>query len=123
MTTKPPPSIFGSSTLGASPDLYSVSQEKPCVITMRWLNCGCGAVGVHGLLGSKSVAIAYWSRSMYPISRRTMNGTVTPSVVVVVAISPSGGGLFGSYGWNGPPLPFEVVPGSVAPCEEEPLGR
>ena len=64
MTMKPPPSTFGTSTLGASPVLYSVSQEKPCVITRRWLNCGCGAVAVHGLPGSKSVAIAYWSRSM-----------------------------------------------------------
>ena len=52
------------STLGASPVWYSVSQENPCVITRRRLNCGCGAVGVHGLVGSKSVAIAYWSRSM-----------------------------------------------------------
>ena len=63
ITMKPPPSTLGSITLGASPVLYSVSHEKPCVMTKRWLNCFCGAVGVHGLLGSNSVAIAYWSRS------------------------------------------------------------
>ena len=52
-----------------------------------------------------------------------MNGTVTPSVVLVVATEPAGGGFCGSYGWNEPPLPLEFVPGSVAPCSEEPLGR
>jgi hypothetical protein len=33
---------------------------------------------------------------MYPVSWRMMNGTVTPSVVVVVAIAEEGGGLLGS---------------------------
>ena len=64
MTTNPPPRTFGTRTLGASPVSYSVSQEKPWVITSRWLNWRCGAVAVHRFLGSKSVAIAYWSRSM-----------------------------------------------------------
>ena len=52
-----------------------------------------------------------------------MNGTVTPSVVVVVSIWSRGGGFFGSYGWNGPPLLFELVPGSAAPWVDEPLRR
>ena len=38
--------------------------ENPWVMTRRWLNCGCGAVAVHGWVGSNSVAMAYWSRSM-----------------------------------------------------------
>src|SRR3954462_5786766 len=117
----PPPSTFGSSTLGAAPALYSVSQEKPCVMTRRWLNCFCGADGVHGFFGSKSVAISYWSRSMWPVSSRTMNGPVTPSVVVVASTSSSAGGFFGSYAWNAPPLLFEVVPGSAAPSWVEPF--
>jgi hypothetical protein len=33
-----------------------------------------------------------------------MNGTVTPSVVVVLAIASSGGGLAGSYDWRAPPV-------------------
>jgi hypothetical protein len=53
-----------------------------------------------------------------------MNGTVTPSVVVVVAIKLDAGGFFGSYGWKGPELPlFEVVPGSAAPSVDAPFGR
>src|SRR3954452_17831559 len=50
-----------------------------------------------------------------------MNGTVTPSVVVVVSTSSSAGGFFGSYSWNAPPLLFEVVPGSAAPSWDEPF--
>ncbi len=44
-----------------------------------------------------------------------MNGTVTPSVVVAVSIWSRGGGFFGSYGWNGPLLSFELMPGSAPP--------
>src|SRR4051794_34270840 len=51
-----------------------------------------------------------------------MNGTVTPSVVVVLATEPGGGGLFGSYGWNDPPLLLLFVPGSVPPCVGVPAG-
>ena len=64
ITMNPPASTSGTSTFGASPVLYSVSQEKPCVTTSRWLNCRCGLFGRQGLPGWNSVAIAYWSRSM-----------------------------------------------------------
>src|SRR3954462_14796119 len=93
---KPPPSILVSCTLGALPVPYVVSQLAPWVMTSRWLNCFCAAHGCHGLPGCQSTAIAYWSRSMWPVSCRTMNGTVTPSVVVGDAISNDCGGLLGS---------------------------
>ena len=47
-----------------------------------------------------------------------MNGTVTPSVVVVVAIAEGGGGLLGSYDWNALtfawPAPLEPPPARPA---------
>ena len=49
-----------------------------------------------------------------------MNGTVTPSVVVVGDLLSADGGLLGSYGWNGPPELFEFVPGNVAPSLARP---
>ena len=65
MTRNPPASTFGTSTLGAWPVLYSVSHEKPCVThePVVELRAAAGSRR-HGLLGSNSVAIAYWSRSM-----------------------------------------------------------
>src|SRR3954447_10695692 len=107
---KPEPSSFVSMTPGALPEPYSVSQLAPWVMTSRWLNCGCGDHGCHFLPGCHRAAIAYWSRSMYPVSWRTMKGTVTPSVVVVVATSAEGGGFLGSYGWNEPADATPVTP-------------
>jgi hypothetical protein len=52
-----------------------------------------------------------------------MNGTVTPSVVVVCSIWSLDGGFFGSYGWNEPPSPFDWVPGSAGPSVDAPFGR
>ena len=45
-------------------------------------------------------------RFAVPFSTRTMYGTVTPSVVVVVAISAASGGFVGSYAVNCPVTPF-----------------
>src|SRR5436305_11877676 len=87
---------FVSCTEGAVPVLYVVSQLAPWVRTSLRLNCGWGRCGDQGLSGWYSVATAYWSRSMYPVSVRTMNGTVAPVSVVVVAINAEGGGLAGS---------------------------
>src|SRR4051794_30684248 len=53
-----------------------------------------------------------------------MNGTVTPSVVVVSAIWPAAGGLAGSYGWKAlPPPSLPLTPGRAAPLVGAPLGR
>ena len=52
-----------------------------------------------------------------------MNGTVTPSVVVVVSMSSDDGGFSGSYGWNEPPPLFESMPGNGCPSCEAPFGR
>jgi hypothetical protein len=48
-----------------------------------------------------------------------MNGTVTPSVVVVVATAEAGGGLAGSYGENAP----AEEPAAPTPVPPVPAGR
>ena len=63
ITAKPRESAASSSTLGAVPVSWSAPQLAPCSITSLWFHCCCGAHGCQGLPGSKSVAIAYWSRS------------------------------------------------------------
>ena len=53
-----------------------------------------------------------------------MNGTVTPSVVVVVSISSAAGGFSRSYGLERPLAPFEFVPGHAAAARSgRPSGR
>src|ERR1700732_2511483 len=84
-------------TLGAVPDWCSIPQLAPCVMSSLWLNWGCGAHGSHAIPGWKSTAIWYWSRSSYPVSMRTMYGTVVPLSVVTLAISLAFGGLSGLY--------------------------
>jgi len=45
--------------LGAWPVLYSVSQEKPWVITSRWLNWRWGLFALHGLAGTGPVGLDF----------------------------------------------------------------
>ena len=103
MTAKPMPSASLSMTLGAASSVslgpvpsapWWLPQPAPCVTSALPFHGVCGAHGAHGFLGSNSTAIWYWSRSAKPVSTRTMNGTVCPSCVVVVATSL--GGLLGS---------------------------
>src|SRR5436309_15931517 len=70
MTMNPPPTIPLSVVLGADALWYCSSQLAPCVMTIRWLNCFCGAHAVHGLFGCHSAVIEYWSRSMEPVPVR-----------------------------------------------------
>src|SRR3954469_22391337 len=101
IVAKPRPSAVSFSTSGASACWYSVSQLAPWKITTLWLKPSCGCVGAHGFDGSNSTAIRYSSRSIAPVSSRTMNGTVLPWSVVVLLTSL--GGLSGSYGCSPPP--------------------
>src|SRR3954447_22423944 len=101
IVAKPQPSAVSFSTSGALACWYSVSQLAPWKMTSLWLYPSCGAVGAHGFFGSNSTAIRYWSRSIVPVSWRTMNGTVLPWSVVVFATSL--GGFCGSYDWSEPP--------------------
>src|SRR5689334_12831490 len=100
-TAKPRPSASSSITSGAEPEAYDVSQLAPCVSTSLLFHCFCGAHGCHGFFGCQSTAMAYWSRSEKPTSLRTMNGTVVPFCVVVLARSL--GGLSGLYALKLPP--------------------
>ena len=79
-----------------------MSQLAPWKITILWLKPSCGAHAAHGFFGSYRTAMRYSSRSSAPVSWRTMNGTVLPLSVCVVATSL--GGLSGSYDLRSPPL-------------------
>jgi hypothetical protein len=102
ITAKPRSSAVSFSTSGAASASYAVSQLAPCVMTIFRFHWSCGSAGIHGSgvrpLSSKrhSTAIRYSSRSIAPVSTRTMNGTSIPSSVVVVAISDAAGGSAGS---------------------------
>ena len=63
MTAKPRESAASFSTSGAEPAWRSIPQLAPCVIRSLWFHCVCGSQAVHGLEGSYSTAILYWSRS------------------------------------------------------------
>src|SRR6476469_167299 len=90
-------------------------------MTSLWLWPSCGLVGDHGLEGSKRTAMRYSSRSIVPVSRRTMNGTVLPWSVVVVATSGGGcawssvapekhvHGLIWGPARTGPPIGWFVI--------------
>jgi len=71
-----------------------VSQLAPWKTTSLLLKPSGGIQGLESVEGSYRTAIRYSSRSIEPISWRTMNGTVLPWSVVVVATSD--GGLAGS---------------------------
>ena len=49
--------------LGAVPAWCSIPQLTPWVISSLWFHCGCGSHAVHGLAGSYSTEISYWSRA------------------------------------------------------------
>src|SRR5690348_18456519 len=62
-------------------------------------HCACGAVGVHGFVGSNSTAMSKMPRLITPRSTRTMYGTVTLFVVVVDATD-AAGVVPVTYGWK-----------------------
>src|SRR5881392_2923889 len=77
-TMKPAPSRSAFSTLGGFRWLWSDVLLPPKLHEILPFHPACGAHATHGCVGSNSTAMEYQPRSMTPVSRRTMNGTVRP---------------------------------------------